>query len=149
MIQVEHPVGGDGGETAPFLGRDGVSLRRRHPDDLTVANIVRLRGKLSVTLDCKHPTAPRSFRLVYRELLGLFSVLTLGADELLQGHALPVRQAAGYANPLPTCVDALAVVRRRLWPVPVDCSLSPLPTDALQIPRALWNRVTDTLAFAA
>jgi len=82
-------------------------------------------------------------------LLGLFSVVTLCAHELLQGHALPVRQAAWYAKPLPTFVDALALVRRHLWPVPVLSSLSPVPTDSVQIPRTLWNRVADTLAFAA
>ena len=82
-------------------------------------------------------------------LLGLFSVVTLCAHELLQGHTLPVRRAAWYAKSLPTFIDALALVRRHLWPVPVDYSLSPAPTDTLQIPRALGDRVTDTLAFAA
>jgi len=81
-------------------------------------------------------------------LLGLFSVVTLCAHELLQGQLLSVRQAAWYAKPLPTFVDALALVRRQLWPVPIS-SLSPVPTDIVQIPRALWNRVADTLAFAA
>jgi CoA:oxalate CoA-transferase len=28
VIKVEEPHGGDGRETAPFMGRDGVSLRR-------------------------------------------------------------------------------------------------------------------------
>lgn len=76
-------------------------------------------------------------------------MFTLCAHELLHGHALPVRQAAWYAKPLPTFIDALALVRRHLWPVPVHSSLSPVATDTLPIPRALWNRVADTLAFAA
>ena len=82
-------------------------------------------------------------------LLGLFSVVTLCAHELLHGKPSPVRRAAWYAKPLPTFVDALALVRRHLWPGPVIYSLSPAPTDTVQIPRALWDRVTDTLAFAA
>jgi crotonobetainyl-CoA:carnitine CoA-transferase CaiB-like acyl-CoA transferase len=58
VIKVEQPGEGDGRETAPFLGRDGVSLRRRHADDMPIANIVRLRGKASITLNLKHPEAP-------------------------------------------------------------------------------------------
>ncbi len=81
-------------------------------------------------------------------LLGLFSVVTLCAHELLQGQPLPVRQAAWYAKATPTFVDALALVRRQLWPVTVY-GTSPAPTDTIQIPRALWQRFTDTLAFAA
>lgn len=82
-------------------------------------------------------------------LLGLFSVVTLCAHELLHGQDLPARQAAWYAKPRPTFVDALALVRRHLWPVPVLCSLSPVDTGTVEIPRTLWNRVADTLAFAA
>ena len=81
-------------------------------------------------------------------LLGLFSVVTLCAQELLHGQPLPVRQATWYAKPRPTFVDALALVRRHLWPVPSYCT-SPAPTDRILIPQALWERCTDTLAFAA
>ena len=61
VIKVEEPGEGDGRETAPFLGRDGISLRRRHADDMPIANIVRLRGKASITLNFKHPDAPAIF----------------------------------------------------------------------------------------
>ena len=61
VIKVEEPREGDGRETAPFLGRDGVSLRRRHADDMPISNIVRLRGKASITLNFKHPDAPTIF----------------------------------------------------------------------------------------
>jgi hypothetical protein len=81
-------------------------------------------------------------------LLGLFSLVTLIAHELLQRQALPVRQAAWYTKLLPTFVDALALVRRELWAVPVF-SLSPQTTDVIEIPRSRWNRLTDALAYAA
>src|SRR6266446_1257167 len=81
-------------------------------------------------------------------LLGLFSLVTLVAHELLPDHALPVRQAAWYTKPLPTFVDTLALVRRELWAVPVF-SLSPQPTDVIEIPRSLWDRMTTELAYAA
>jgi hypothetical protein len=81
-------------------------------------------------------------------LLGLFSLVTLFAHELLPGQVLPVRQAAWYTKPLPTFVDTLALVRRELWAVPV-LSLSPQPTDIIEIPRSRWERLTGALAYTA
>lgn len=81
-------------------------------------------------------------------LLGLFSVVTLFAHQVLQGQPLPVRQAAWYTKALPTFVDTLALVRTRLWPVTFSY-LSPPQPDMVTIPRALLARMTDTLAFAA
>jgi hypothetical protein len=81
-------------------------------------------------------------------LLGLFSLVTLFAHQLLQGQALPVRQAAWYTKALPTFADALALVRLQLWPVTFSY-LSPPQPQMVQIPRALLDRMTDTLAFAA
>ncbi len=78
-------------------------------------------------------------------LLGLFSLVTLLAHELLQGQALPVRQAAWYTKALPTFVDALALVRRELWAVPVF-SLSAHSPDLIEIPRSRWDRMTNALA---
>jgi hypothetical protein len=75
-------------------------------------------------------------------LFGLF------AHEGLQGQALPVRQAAWYTKPLPTFVDTLALVRRELWAVPVFALSSKSP-DLVEIPRTLWDRMTDGLAYAA
>jgi hypothetical protein len=81
-------------------------------------------------------------------LLGLFSLVTLFAHQLLQGQALPVRQAAWYSKALPTFVDTLALVRHQLWPISFSY-LSPPQPEMVQIPRALLDRMTDTLAFAA
>lgn len=81
-------------------------------------------------------------------LLGLFSLVTLFAHELLQGQPLPVRQAAWYAKDLPTFSDTLAFIRQRLWPVSLS-SLSPPHSDRLEIPRPLFARLVDTLAYAA
>ena len=67
VIKVEEPREGDGRETAPFMGRDGVSLRRQHADDMPIANIVRLRGKQSITLNFKHPQAQAIFADLVRQ----------------------------------------------------------------------------------
>jgi hypothetical protein len=81
-------------------------------------------------------------------LLGLFSLVTLFARARLDGQSLPVRQAAWYAKTAPTFSDTLAFVRQLLWPVTVF-STSPSSDEVLEIPRALFDRLTDTLAFAA
>jgi hypothetical protein len=81
-------------------------------------------------------------------LLGLFSLVTLFAQALLDGQPLPVRRAAWYTKALPTFADTLAFVRQRLWPVTLFC-MSPAQPDMVEIPRALFERLTDTLAFAA
>ena len=81
-------------------------------------------------------------------LLGLFSLITLLAHQLLQGRALPIRQAAWYTKTQPTFADTLALVRRHLWPATLS-SMSPAHPEMVAIPRALFDRLTDTLAFAA
>jgi hypothetical protein len=81
-------------------------------------------------------------------LLGLFSLVTLFAHQLLQGQSLPARQAAWYTKTHPTFSDTLALVRQHLWPVTLSY-LSPAKPDLVEIPRALFERLTQTLAFAA
>jgi len=48
-------------------------------------------------------------------LLGLFSLVTLFAHQLLNDQPFPVRQAAWYSKALPTFSDTLAFVRQQLW----------------------------------
>jgi hypothetical protein len=48
-------------------------------------------------------------------LLGLFSLVTLLADQSTRQGRLPVRQTAWYTKSVPTFSDALAVVRQSLW----------------------------------
>ena len=81
-------------------------------------------------------------------LLGPFSLVTVFAHQLLQGQALPVRQAAWYQKSLPTFSDTLVFVRQQLWPVNSSW-LSPSQPAVVIIPKALFERLTDTLAFAA
>ncbi len=81
-------------------------------------------------------------------LLALFSLVTIFAHQLLQGQSLPVRQAAWYTKALPTFSDTLAFVRQHLWPVTLSY-LSPAKPDMVEIPRALFERFIQTLAFAA
>ena len=81
-------------------------------------------------------------------LLGLFALVTVLAHGLLDGQDLPARAAAWYSKPLPTFSDTLALVRQQLWPVTISF-ISPAQPDMVEIPRVLFERLTDTLAFAA
>jgi hypothetical protein len=81
-------------------------------------------------------------------LLALFSLVTIFAHQSLQDQSFPVRQAAWYHKTLPTFSDALALVRQQLWPVTLF-SMSPANADVIEIPRALYERFIQTLAFAA
>jgi hypothetical protein len=81
-------------------------------------------------------------------LLGLFSLVTIFAHQLLDEHPFPVRQAAWYAKALPTFSDTLAFVRQHLWPSTFFCRSSATP-DVIEIPRALFDRLVNTLAFTA
>jgi hypothetical protein len=81
-------------------------------------------------------------------LLALFSVVTLCAHVCLGEAALPVRCTAWYHKTAPTFADTLAFVRHQLWPSALF-SMSPDRYDMVEIPRAVFQHMTDTLAFAA
>ncbi|CAA9312165.1 MAG: hypothetical protein AVDCRST_MAG93-5293, partial [uncultured Chloroflexia bacterium] len=53
-----------------------------------------------------------------------------------------------YSKPMPTFSATLALVRRELWPVTIS-STSGAKSDMVEIPRVLFERLMDTLAFAA
>ncbi len=73
VIKVENPV--SGGDTcrsnAPYLGSDGGTLARQHEDDISVSALNRLRNKLGVTLNLKHPES----RAVYADLVKTADVI--------------------------------------------------------------------------
>lgn len=72
VIKVENPVSGDTcRENAPYLGAGGASLVRRRADDVSVSAINRLRNKLGITLNLKHPEA----RAVFADLVKRSDVL--------------------------------------------------------------------------
>ena len=81
-------------------------------------------------------------------LLGLFSLVVLVADRLHDRGALLIRQASWYEKALPTFSDALAAVRRSLWREQ-GFVRSGRKTESLQISRTLYERLTETLCYAA
>ena len=81
-------------------------------------------------------------------LMGLFSWVTLAAHLLQQQHPIIHRTAAWYAKPDPTFADAIALMRRHLWIAP-GSSLSARDSDSEKAPASLYDRLIDTLAYAA
>lgn len=82
-------------------------------------------------------------------LLALFSlVAVLAHQQQVGGEGLGVRQAAWYVKARPTFSDALAAVRRRLWRE-AGFHTSRLKGDVVKVERALFERLTETLCYAA
>lgn len=89
VIKIENPASPDPCRTnPPFLGRHGVSLGRTSPEDVSVSELNRLRGKYAVTLDLKRPGAREVFADLLRSadiVVDNFSAGTL--DRLGVGYA--------------------------------------------------------------
>jgi hypothetical protein len=81
-------------------------------------------------------------------LLGLFSVVTLVAESLQTDTKQWLGVAAWYRKKQPTFSDAIALVRGCLWN---NChfSMSSSEVEVIKIPRALLERLTDALCYAA
>jgi hypothetical protein len=81
-------------------------------------------------------------------LFGLYSLVALLAQTLPPAQTRLVRTAAWYAKPRPTFSDALAVVRRELWSHS-HFTMSSAKSEVVEIPRSLWERLTDAVCYAA
>jgi hypothetical protein len=81
-------------------------------------------------------------------LLGLFSLVTLFAHRQEAHFSSATRRAAWYDKEHPTFSDALALVRKELWAQEPFCG-SAAETETVKVPRALMERLTDALCYAA
>jgi DDE superfamily endonuclease len=81
-------------------------------------------------------------------LLGLFSMVALMADRLIQRQVLAVRTAAWYTKERPTFADAIAMTRRCLWKSCHFSTSSP-SREVVKVPRALLERLTDAVCYTA
>ena len=82
-------------------------------------------------------------------LLGLFSWITLAAKLLQRGRPDAPRSAAWYVKSEPTFVDAIALVRRHMWLASETFCLSLSEPDIQKVPMPLFNRLVESLAYAA
>jgi hypothetical protein len=81
-------------------------------------------------------------------LLGLFSLITLCADELFTTRAPAVRLASWYRKSLPTFSDALANIRHELWTGSILRGSRQRP-DPTKIPSANLNALIDLACYVA
>jgi crotonobetainyl-CoA:carnitine CoA-transferase CaiB-like acyl-CoA transferase len=95
VIKIENPAGGDPSrDNAPYFGLGGVKLVRERADDISVTAFNRLRNKLGVTLNLKHPRAHEVFSDLVRRADLVVENFTPGTlDELGVGY-----EAARHVN---------------------------------------------------
>ena len=85
VIKIESPTSPDTcRENAPYLGSEGATLTRQHPDDLSISAINRLRNKLGVTLDLKNPES----KSVFADLLKKADIVKFNQAELEMAQVL-------------------------------------------------------------
>ncbi len=105
-------------------------------------------GRTHLGVETQRQWSERAIARTTPVLLALFSLVTLCAQVGLGDAPLPVRCTAWYHKTAPTFADALAFVRQHLWPSALF-SMSADRHDMVEIPRAVFQHMTDTLAFAA
>ena len=81
-------------------------------------------------------------------LFGLFSIVTLWANDLYKSRTFQPRAAAWYPKATLTFSDAIAVVRREIWRHQLS-SRSRSSRHSIEIPRQIWQRMENALAYAA
>ena len=96
VIKIENPAGGDPSrDNAPYFGLGGVKLVRERADDISVTAFNRLRNKLGVTLNLKHPRGREVFADLARKADLVVENFTPGTlDDLGAGF-----EAARRVNP--------------------------------------------------
>lgn len=139
------------------LNKDALLCTQQQADALQIVEWFVLRWTVEVTfhevrahlgVETQRQWSDLAILRTTPALFGLFSLVTIFAQQLLQGQPFPVRQAAWYPKALPTFSDTLAFVRQHLWPS-AFFSVSASEADTVQIPRDLFDRLVETLAFAA
>jgi hypothetical protein len=99
-------------------------------------------------LETQRQWSERAIARTTPALLGLFSLVTLLADQRLSRAPVTIRLAAWSRQDHFTFADALALVRRELW-AHQTFRPSADATAAVKVPRVLLERLTDTLCYAA
>jgi len=90
VIKIENPLSVDScRDNPPYLGREGATLVRRNPDDVSVSAINRLRNKQAITLNLKNAKARAVFADLVRRADVIFENFSRGAMD---------RAGAGYAQ---------------------------------------------------
>jgi hypothetical protein len=81
-------------------------------------------------------------------VLALYSIIALLAKQRIGEQPIILRHAAWYEKEAATFSDTIALVRRWFW-CKQALSISEGPSEMIKIPRPLFDRLTDTLNYAA
>jgi hypothetical protein len=81
-------------------------------------------------------------------LFGLFSFITMMAQELAKTQKLKIRSAVWYEKRVATFSDAIGCVRQQIWEQE-SFQTSENEWEMIKIPRSFLNTLTDTLCFVA
>ena len=81
-------------------------------------------------------------------LFGLFSLITVMAQELSKTEKLKVRSAVWYEKEVATFSDAIGCVRQQIWEFQ-SFQTSENEYEVIKIPRSFLETLTDTLCFVA
>src|SRR5215831_16964559 len=81
-------------------------------------------------------------------LLGLYSLVILWTHDLAKARKLKPRVTAWYPKQILTLSDAIAAVRREIWAHQISFMSRPA-RDTIEIPRSIWQRMQNALAYAA
>ncbi len=76
------------------------------------------------------------------------SLVCLWAQDLFATHAFTPKTAAWYPKAHLTFSDAIAAIRHDIWQHQICCT-SRSAHEHIKIPRELWRRVSNALAYAA
>ena len=89
VIKVENPLSEDPARNnAPYLGPEGAKLVRESRDDVSVSTLNRMRNKLGITLNLKHPEARAVFADLVRQSDIVFENFSSGTmDRLGVGYS--------------------------------------------------------------
>ena len=79
-------------------------------------------------------------------LFGMFSLITMMAQELCKGGKLKIRSAIWYQKEVATFSDAIGCVRQQLWEFQ-SFQTSPNEVEMIKIPRSFMETLTETLCF--
>ena len=128
-------------------------------DPLQIVQWYMLRWQVEVTfeelrahlgMETQRQWSERAIARTTPALFGLFSLVTLAADVLIeqQGGIAP-RTTAWYAKPNSTFADAIALVRRHIWAQQETFATSGPSPELIKLPRGVYGRMIDALAYAA
>jgi hypothetical protein len=81
-------------------------------------------------------------------LLGLYSLVVLLAQHLLNNQPLPMQSTAWYTKPEATFSDVIAFVRQFLW-THTEFVPSPIQARPVPIPDHVLHGLVDLLCYAA